>query len=306
MTIKGILFGKHATLRVPLAVRRRPLISALARSVLALGVLAVSGVAQTLSAQADLKVWYADGLEGQRLYLPQGKGPHPCILILHGSEGGLAGWSHVGAMFLVMHGFAVLPWNYSKGGSYVRSGDILDVDLDDTEAALTWLRDNNVVACAKVGLYGGSRGAEHALLLTSLLAAENSPQVPDAVAVHASSDTIRGAFFADRVKPDGTYDGRGQYSSQHKAWRWRGRYDDVDPGTRIKVERYRGPLFLSHGEDDEVWSVNNTRRIEGLLRGAGRNPEVHYFAGQRHSLDAESKNLYNEQLIDFFRRYLSP
>ncbi len=306
MTIKGILFDRSGTLRSSLAAQRRPLISALARTLLTLGVLAMSGVAQPHLAQAELKVRYADGFEGQRLYLPQGKGPHPCILILHGSEGGLAGWSHVGAMFLAPHGFAVMPWNYSKGGSYLRSGNILDVDLDDTEAALTWLRNNTVVACTKVGLYGASRGAEHALLLTSLLAAEKSLQVPDAVAVHASPDTIRGAFLADRVMPDSSYDGRGQYDSQYKAWRWRGGYDDVEPGTRIKIERYRGPLFLSHGEDDEAWSVNNTRRIEGLLKGAGRHPEVHYFSGQGHILDAKTKNLFHEQLIDFFKRHLSP
>ncbi len=265
----------------------------------------LSGASSAASTGNGLKVRTAEGFEGVRLYLPGAKRPYPCVAVLHGSEGGLAGWSHGTAVMFAAHGFAAMPLNYGRGSNAWHSGDIVDVDLDRTETALRWLRESDATACTKVGLYGASRGAEHALLLASLLAAEDSPDQPDAVAVHAPADTIWGAFYADRIKPDGTYDGRGQYPSRDRAWRWRGRYDQVEPGSRIKIERYRGPRVPQPWRERRGMSVNGTRRMAALLRGANRTPEVHYFAEQGHILDEANKNRFYEKLFAFFERHLA-
>ena len=46
----------------------------------------------------------------------------------------------------------------------------------------------------RAGVYGVSRGGEHALLLASLLASENTTDQPDALAAHSAPDVICGAF----------------------------------------------------------------------------------------------------------------
>ncbi|MBV9248115.1 MAG: prolyl oligopeptidase family serine peptidase [Acetobacteraceae bacterium] len=233
------------------------------------------------------------------LYVPQGRGRAPGLLILHGSEGGMAGWTHVVALWFASLGFVTWPLSYSKGGNPWHAGDIVDVDLDRTEEALRTLRSHETVSGA-VGLMGGSRGAEHALLLVSLMARDGSPDLPRAVAAHSSSDTIAGAFISGVYNPKQ----RETWDPSKRAWRWRGSSDDLKPTTPIEIERYAGPLYLSHGEADSVWTVECTRRLEARLRAAGREPEVYYYPGEDHGLRPETSNLQRTRMAAFFRRHL--
>jgi len=179
----------------------------------------------------------------------------------------------------------------------LHAGDIHDVDLDLTAEALRWRREHPTVS-GKVGLYGASRGAEHAILLASLMARDGITDLPDAVAAHSPSDTIVGAFIAGvwHPKEGETWD------PSKRAWRWRGSSEELTPTTSIELERYAGPVFLSHGEQDQVWTVECTRRLESRLRASGRDPEVHYYPGEGHRLSPESQN--HERLVSFFLRHL--
>ncbi|MFD2264115.1 hypothetical protein ACFSM5_14535 [Lacibacterium aquatile] len=49
-------------------------------------------------------------------YGPPGEGPFPAVMIFHGSEGALSGWSHRNAVILAAHGFLAFPFGYSNGG----------------------------------------------------------------------------------------------------------------------------------------------------------------------------------------------
>jgi dipeptidyl aminopeptidase/acylaminoacyl peptidase len=233
------------------------------------------------------------------LHVPRGRERAPAILLLHGSEGGYAGWNAWLALGLCMHGFVTYPFAYSKGGNAWHAGDVRDVDLERTVDALRWLRRHEA-SSGKVGLYGVSRGAEHAILLASLMARDNIPGVPEAVAAHAPSDTIAGAFIAGMYNPKE----RETWDPSKRAWRWRGVSDDLLPTTPIEIERYDGPIFLSHGEADQVWTVECTRRLETRLRNAGRAPEVHYYPDEGHGFHAAALNIERERLVTFFRKHL--
>ena len=67
-----------------------------------------------------------------------------------------------------------------------------------------------------------------------------------------------------------------------------------------------GPLYLSHGEQDSVWSVDMTRRLGARLRRAGRDPEMHYLPGQDHTPNGEAENEHHARLVSFLRRSLAP
>ena len=73
-------------------------------------------------------------------YAPAEERPFPAVLILHGSEGGLSGWSHRAAVLFATHGFLAYPHTYSTGGNAWNAGAIRDVPLDRTEQALRALR----------------------------------------------------------------------------------------------------------------------------------------------------------------------
>ena len=129
-------------------------------------------------------------------YGPPGDGPFPAILLLHGSEGKWSGWIYRTAVILAAHGFLAIPFGYSNGGNGWNAGDIIDVPLDRTAEALAALRAHELSG-NKIGLYGTSRGAEHALLLASLMARDGIAGLPDAVAVH-SPPTLSAAHSTPR------------------------------------------------------------------------------------------------------------
>ena len=197
------------------------------------------------------------------------------------------------------NGFCAIALAYSRGGNAWHAGDIRDIDLDATESLLIWMRESGHTT-GKVGLFGTSRGAEHALLVTSLMVRDESRGLPDAVAVHAPSDTIVGAFIANDFQPNGD----SPPICFEPAWRWRGASDTLRPRAPIEIERYDGPLFISHGEDDSLWTVGRTRRLESRLRAAGRAPEVHIYKGEGHHLRPETERMHYLRVVDFFGRAL--
>jgi dipeptidyl aminopeptidase/acylaminoacyl peptidase len=235
-------------------------------------------------------------------YGPPGDGPFPSILLLHGSDGKWSGWNYKTAAILAAHGFLAMPFGYSNGGNSWNAGNIIDVPLDRTAEALAALRASSL--CEKrIGLYGASRGAEHALLLASLMARDGVTGLPDAIAVHCAPDVICGAFDA-RTWRDSGDPGWQPWDPANRAWTWRGSSDDLLPTTTIEIERFEGPLFLSHGTQDTTWSVEMTRRLWDRLKRHGRTPEVHLYEGEGHGLNSDVENQHNEQLIEFFARHL--
>ena len=235
-------------------------------------------------------------------YSPTGDGPFPAILLLHGSDGKWSGWSHRTAAIFAAHGFLAMPYGYSNGGNSWNAGDIIDVPLDRTAEALAALRTFSLSG-NRIGLYGVSRGAEHALLLASLMARDGVAGLPEAIAVHSPPDVICGAFNA-RVMRDSGDPGWQPWDPAKRAWTWRGSSDELLPTTAIEIERFDGPLFLSHGTLDKVWSVEMTRRLSDRLKHHGRTPDVHLYEGQNHGFSSEAENQHHELLIDFFARHL--
>lgn len=132
------------------------------------------------------------------------------------------------------------------------------------------------------------------------MARDGVSSLPDAVAAHSPSDTVVGAFIGASFRPGG---GK-VWDPSRRAWKWRGSSEDLKPTTPIEIKRYSGPVFISHGEADDVWSVECTRRLEARLKAANRNPEVYYYPGEGHGFRPDTRNIQNERLVKFFRRAL--
>jgi len=218
--------------------------------------------------------------------------PSAGVVVLHGSGGARNPWSAHRAAQLAHQGFvaAAFAWFGCDG----LSPRIQRIPLDRTEAFLRWFRAGPAAGLPVV-LFGASRGAEHALLLASLLA---DTELFEGVAAHAGIDrAVRGYDPATRG-PVMTEQG------EDAAWTWRGEPlygrgsgpPGVDP--RIPIEDYPGRLWLSHGDADETWSVEGTRR---LAAARGELPTVtRIWPGEGHGLRSPDAVASQRRSLAFF------
>jgi len=136
---------------------------------------------------------------GSYMFTPADGLAHPGVLWLHGSEGGrFSLLSMCNARYLAANGYAALFFCYSDCGTSSLPEAVHDVDLKRTAAALSWLKESDYVSGHQVMLSGVSRGAEQAVLLTTLLArygaTDQSVTVPDALFAHAPFGSVVGGF----------------------------------------------------------------------------------------------------------------
>jgi acetyl esterase len=114
---------------------------------------------------------FADRATGPLLldaFVPATAGPHPAVVLVHGGgwrSGTRTGWSHTGRA-LAVEGIAAFSIDYRLSGEAVfpaARNDVLD--------AVRWIRSNSSrfdIDPARIGLLGGSAGANLSLLAATL------------------------------------------------------------------------------------------------------------------------------------------
>ena len=91
--------------------------------------------------------------------VPEGPGPFPGVVALSGSGGGAPGWW---GELLAPHGIAVLAAAYF--GVEPLPTALCEIPVETVAASSAWLRGRSEIRDGRVGLVGGSKGAELALL----------------------------------------------------------------------------------------------------------------------------------------------
>ncbi|MEU4743834.1 acyl-CoA thioesterase/bile acid-CoA:amino acid N-acyltransferase family protein [Actinosynnema sp. NPDC023658] len=202
-----------------------------------------------------------DGLVGV-LFEPDDDEAHPGVLLLGGSEGGLRE-SH--AALLAGHGFTVLTQAYF--GVPGVPDHLVEIPLEPFGRAIELLKGR----AGKVGVVGGSRGGELALLVASTF-----PDVGAAVSVVGSGVVTQCIGPGERLLQ--------QLSHEAASWTHRGRpipylphsvpdelrakvvagepvplrlafdlSDGIPEDTEIPVERIAGGVLLLSSGSDEGW-----------------------------------------------------
>lgn len=100
-------------------------------------------------------------------YPVSGEGMHPAILMLGGSEGGIATSVSQMATALQQEGYAV--FHLSFFGAPGQSSKLELVPLELFDQAIDWLKSQPDIDGERLAVIGGSKGAEAALIIAILL-----------------------------------------------------------------------------------------------------------------------------------------
>jgi dienelactone hydrolase len=226
------------------------------------------------------------------LFTPTASGPHPAVICLSGSEGGLLeGYAAV----LASHGFATLALGYF--GRETLPQELVEIPLESLKAGIDWLKKQPEVDARRIAVLGGSKGGELALLL----AATYPDDIAAAVAFKPSSVVWLGVLAspADSFrgpKSSWTKDGQplpfvsGAFTADlFKAMfgrpaalvtSYEGGLTDARTveSASIPVERMRGPVLLISGAADQMWP--SARMASDVMKRL----DVHAFPYRHESL----------------------
>jgi len=175
------------------------------------------------------------------LFVPAGKGPHPGILVVGGSEGGMPARR---AAWFASHGYAALALAYFRFDDL--PGDLANIPLEYFGQAFVWMARRPEIAAARLAVSGTSRGGELALQLGSIYTGIKAvvAYVPANIRYPACC-----GIAAVRV-PAWTWKGSGLTFGRFG----RGGRPVDTAGAEIAVEHTHGPVLLISGGEDDVWS----------------------------------------------------
>lgn len=223
-----------------------------------------------------------EGLVGT-LFTPPGQGPHPVVVVLNGSGGGI---NEARAALYASHGYQAFALGYFKAPGL--SAFITETPLEYFRTGLHWARRKLRPADGFVAVSGQSRGGELALLLGATypdLVSAVIAYVPGAV-VHGAQgagDPARGGWRGATWTMGGValphlwqdnafvhwhpWDGEPPPRRNHSVF-FEGLKDlALVARARIPVERIAGPVLLISGRDDRAWpSSLYSRMVVSALR----------------------------------------
>ena len=205
---------------------------------------------------------------------PEGPGPHPVLLMVHGGPFAQYGWTLLDEVQVaVTAGYAVLTCNPRGSAGYgAAHGRVVKEHLGETDAAdvLAFLDEalqEPDLDDQRVGIMGGSYGGYMTTLLvgrtTRFTAAISERAFLDPVTFVGTSDI--GAYFADE---------------------YLGRDPDriAAQSAMAGAHRITTPTMVVHSEEDWRCPVDQGTRLYSELRRRGVPTELLLFPGEGHEL----------------------
>jgi dipeptidyl aminopeptidase/acylaminoacyl peptidase len=223
------------------------------------------------------------------IVLPEGDGPHPVVLHVHGGPFMYHGWGFFDeAQVYASAGYAVVMPNprgstgygQSHGRAIVRAFGTVDVDdvLSVLDAAL------ELPQCdpTRVGVMGGSYGG----FMTSWLAAHHGQR-------------FRAAWSERSVNAWDSFEG-----SSDIGWAFAEAYIGADPEAQRKsspltyADQIGIPFMIAHSEHDYRCPVEQAQRMFVALRKRGAPVEMLLFPGEGHELTRSGQPRHRRERFD--------
>ncbi len=231
---------------------------------------------------------------------PEGDGPHPVLLMIHGGPFAQYGWRlfdeaqiYAGAGYAVVMGNPRGSSGYGEAHGRAVIGNVGEVSAADLVALLdTALAADASLDGTRVGVLGGSHGG----FMTTWMAAHHGDRFKAAISERAvnSIDSFTGSsdigwFFADDLYgPD--------LDQQAKQ-------SPLTHADRITI-----PMLVVHSEHDWRCPVEQGQRLYVALRRRGVPAELLLFPGEGHELSRSGLPSHRvarfEAILDWWSRYL--
>lgn len=218
------------------------------------------------------------------LYQPPSQGPHPAVIVLHGSAAAIP---HRLSRMLATQGYATLALQYFDASGLPDS--LRKVPLEYFDRAIEWLTNQPSVQNDGIGLIGFSRGVEAALLTavnregpTTVIGYSGSgvishgvSGVPPRAFVNQPAWTRNGKRIASAESIGAVFDAveeihQHQCNTESLPESIRSRVSrEVLDQVVIPVEDINGPILLLAGVDDRQWPTTSvsTLTIDRLQQG---------------------------------------
>lgn len=273
------------------------------------GVAVASGMVRLLGARPDVVDEAIPGFPSARLYrLPGGK--RPVVVVLHGADGGTGASERYGRK-LASEGYAVvgLPYYSPDWGQYgppkaiaELPGSFIDIRIDQLAELRAWIMTKPDLDAGRIALFGGSKGAEFALI-----AASKYPWLTSVVAF-APSDLVWEGWGLETLEAEGT---RSSFSFEGKPLPFmpykgfveglmagpnadllkihedgRAAHPEREDAARIRIEAYKGPVMLVAGDQDRQWKAGTMARNLAAAR-KGLPTELLVYPEAGHDLGGD-------------------
>jgi acetyl esterase/lipase len=233
------------------------------------------------------------------VYIPHSAGPHPGVLVVHGGawrSGTKVQLARV-AEHLADNGFTAVAINYRLAPAHKYPAQI-----EDCREAVRWMRDkakDYKIDAARIGGYGYSAGGHLVAMLA--VGPTSRDDAAQSAAERLQAAVCGGAPCNFQTLPSnsralaywlgGT---RGEQPDQ---------YADASP--ILRVSRETPPVFLFHGEDDNLVELHQPKAMLAALEKAGATAELHVVPRTGHVAAAMSQKAQAEA-ARFLRTHLQP
>ena len=235
---------------------------------------------------------------------PQGDGPPPLVLMVHGGPWAAYRWTFDPfSQLLASRGYAVLRLNYRGSSGYgnrfreAAVGELAGRAQDDVEDAFDWAVREGYADRSRLAMYGDSFGG------FSVLTAMIRGRLPVRAGVVLAGVVDTEAMVEENV-----------FSSSGRAlWAKYLETDDVEEMKRIlravsplrNVDRIRAPVLLVTGNTDRVVQSRHAATLARELRERGGVAELVTFPQEGHSVRKEENviRMYRETM-EFLARHL--
>jgi dipeptidyl aminopeptidase/acylaminoacyl peptidase len=237
------------------------------------------------------------------VYRPEGEGPHPVIIQIHGGPESQTrpGFSSTYQLWIDELDVAVIRPNVrgsaGYGKSYLRldNGFLREDSVKDIGALLDWIETQPDLDADRVAVYGGSYGGY--MVLAS--AVHYSDRLKAAVDIVGISNFVT---FLENTQDYRRDLRRVEYGDERDP-EMRAHLEAISPLNN--VEQIDVPMFVVQGENDPRVPVSEAEQIVAALREQGSPVWYMNALNEGHGYRRkENRDLYSEAVVLFFQTHL--
>lgn len=237
------------------------------------------------------------------LYKPEGAGPHPVVISIHGGPEGQARpyFSSTYQMWLKKLGVAILVPNvrgsdgYGKHYMGLDNGFKREDSVRDIGALLDWIAANPELDQERVAVFGGSYGG-YMVLASSMLYSDRLRAAVDIVGI---SNFVTFLENTQDYRRDAR---RAEYGDERDP-EMRAHLEAISPLNQ--VEKIQVPMFVVQGENDPRVPVTEAEQIVEALRKQGQPVWYMNALNEGHGYrKKENRDIYQQATILFFKEHL--